>query len=329
MDEQIETQIQKAVDLINSSEIICFPTETVYGLGADAFRDDAIAKIYKTKGRPSDNPLIVHTDSLESISQIAEINEYAEKIAENFWPGPISLVLKLKKPSKISALVTAGLDTVCVRIPKNEIAIAIIKNSKKYIAAPSANLSNYVSPTEYLHVKEAFPNLFVIDGGKCVYGIESTILDLSNSVPTILRHGFITEDVIENILKTKIIIPEKIPQEINQNQNKIIAPGMKLKHYSPNAKLIRLRDFNFNEKSKKFVAINFGKSNISNAEFSLNLSAESDLVEAAANLYSMMRICDEICSKNDIEFIVIADIPNVGIGMAINDKIERAKYQNS
>ena len=325
MDEQIALQIQKAVDLINSSEIICFPTETVYGLGADGCRDDAVAKIYKTKGRPSDNPLIVHADSLESISQIAEINEYAEKIAENFWPGPISLVLKLKKPSRISSLVTAGLDTVCVRIPKNEIAISIIKNSKKYIAAPSANLSNYVSPTEYLHVKEAFPNLFVIDGGKCVYGIESTILDLSNDTPTILRHGFITEDVIEDILKTKIIIPEKIPQ----NQNKIIAPGMKLKHYSPNAKLIRLRDFGFNEKSKKFVAIDFGKSNILNAEFSLNLSLESDLIEAAANLYSMMRMGDEICSKNDIEFIVIADIPNVGIGMAINDKIDRAKYQNS
>ena len=324
MDEQIDLQIQKAVDLINSSEIICFPTETVYGLGADACRDDAVAKIYKTKGRPSDNPLIVHADSLESISQIAEINEYAEKISEIFWPGPISLVLKLKKPSKISSLVTAGLDTVCVRIPKNEIAISIIKNSKKYIAAPSANLSNYVSPTEYLHVKEAFPNLFVIDGGKCVYGVESTILDLSNGTPAILRHGFITREILEGTLKTKIIIPE----EIFQNQNKIIAPGMKLKHYSPNAKLIRLRDFKFNEKNKKFVAIDFGNSNILNAEFSLNLSSKSDLIEAAASLYSMMRMSDEICNKNDIEFIVIADIPNSGIGMAINDKIDRAKYQN-
>lgn len=319
--------IQKAVELINNSEIVCFPTETVYGVGADAKNSEAVAKIYEVKGRPSNNPLIVHAESLDAISEIAEINELAEKIAENFWPGPISLVLRLKKNSGISPLVTAGLDTVCVRIPKNEIAESIIKNSGKFLAAPSANISNYVSPTEYLHVKESFHDLFVIDGGKCVYGIESTILDLSKDTPTILRHGFITKEVIEDVLGVRI--NSKNNKNDLVSDNLILAPGMKLKHYSPNAKLIRLKDFNFvKEKNKKFVAINFGKSNLDSefCAFSVNLSDSMDLVEAAANLYSMMRLCDEFCSKNDIGFIVIADVPEFGIGIAINDKIERARY---
>ncbi len=297
----MESSIAEAARLLISGDLVAFPTETVYGLGADAASDAACRKIYQLKGRPSNNPLIVHVANLEAAREIAVFNKAAELLATKFWPGPLTLVLQLHPHTKIAKTVTAGLDTIAIRIPAHEIALELIRATGKSIAAPSANPSGYVSPTSALHVRKHFPNLYVLEGSNSEYGLESTIIDLTDK-PTILRYGFITPEVLSEALGYEVAY--------NHSYEQIKAPGMLAKHYSPSAK-VRLNVVSLEEGE---VGIGFG-----DVDFDLNLSKVGSLAEAAANLYDMLRVAD-----SRAKHIAIAKIPDEGIGLAINDRLSRA-----
>jgi L-threonylcarbamoyladenylate synthase len=303
-----DDSICKAISIINSGGVVAFPTETVYGLGADATNELAARKIYELKSRPSNNPIIVHVASIEEARKIGEFNELAEVIAANFWPGPITIVVPRKVNSGICSTVSAGLSSIGIRIPANEMALELIKKTGKPIAAPSANISNYVSPTEASHVIDAFGDkVYVLDGGKATYGLESTIIDVTTNVLKLLRYGFITPEIISKVTGLEVNIA---------NTDKILAPGMMKKHYSPNVKL----RMNATELKEEEVGLGFGSNNIGQ----LNLSPKGDLAEAAANLYSMLRILDKKAADSGAKLIAVASIPNTGIGLAINDKLTRA-----
>jgi L-threonylcarbamoyladenylate synthase len=301
-----------AAQKIKDNDVVAFPTETVYGLGANAFSDAGCRKIYALKSRPSNNPLIVHVSSLEQACQIGYFTENAIKIAKSFWPGPISIVVELKD-HRISQVVTAGLNTIAIRIPDNHIALDLLSMAELPIAAPSANPSNYISPTLAEHVRRDFEDagVTIIDGGPSVIGIESTIVDASiEDEVVILRPGFITE---EDLKKIGVKVVDRI-------KSSIIAPGMMQKHYSPRTKLRLYSKI----ATKHEVALNFGQNIVIGAAHSLNLSANGNLEEAASNLYMMLRELDLYAQKNDIILINVANIPEEGIGIAINDKLKRA-----
>jgi L-threonylcarbamoyladenylate synthase len=307
--------IDKAALFIKAGKIVAFPTETVYGLGADATNDQACQKIFQIKGRPSLNPLIVHIASIQQAENIGEFNDDARKLANAFWPGPLSIVVPLKSNASIVQSVLAGLTTIALRLPSNNIALELIRKSGVPIAAPSANPSGYVSATTQNHVEEHFlheKDVFILgDELKSQYGIESTIVDTTSSNLNILRSGFITVQAIEEILGKKIGASPSLMQ--------IKAPGMMDKHYSPKVK-VRLNATNIlpNE-----VSLNFADSQLA-GKFSLNLSKVGDLIEAATNLYLNLRLLDNYAELNKISTINIAPIPNIGIGVAINDRLQRA-----
>jgi len=306
------TDIKEAAQIIKNGGLVAFPTETVYGLGADATDQDACLRIYKAKGRPDHNPLIVHVSSIEEVEQFAELNDRAYKLAE-FWPGPLTMVLRKKLGSQIADCVTAGLDTIAIRIPANNIARELIHQAKCPIAAPSANKSGGLSPTSYDHVYDDFADSIRIVASKerATHGLESTIIDLSSDIPTILRFGFITPEMIENSLAEKVEIASKL--------SKIKAPGMLLKHYAPKTKL-RL---NADAIRQNEVGLNFAESNL-DSKGSLNLSTSGDLAEAASNLFDYLHKLDKYAIDNSLDVIAVAPIPNHAIGLAINDRLSRA-----
>jgi len=306
------TPITQAIKIIRSKGVVAFPTETVYGLGADARCQEACLEIFNKKGRPSNNPLIVHVESVLKAKEIAEFNDNAYKLAK-LWPGPLTLVLPKKKDAEIAECVSAGLETIAVRIPSDHIALELIRDSKCPIAAPSANKSGRLSPTSYEHVKKDFGSeVFALTPeSSVVTGLESTIVDLSTSVPTILRYGFITPESISRLLGVEVAIASKA--------SKVKSPGMMHRHYAPKTKL-RL---NADSLEQGEVGLNFADSKLS-AEGSLNLSVEGDLAEAAVNLFAYLHKMDEFAIENKISTIAIAPIPNVSIGLAINDRITRA-----
>jgi L-threonylcarbamoyladenylate synthase len=299
--------ISEAAGLIQKGSVVAFPTETVYGLGADATSSIACKKIYSLKQRPPSNPLIVHVASIEDAYEIGDFSDLAIKLATKFWPGPLTLVVKLKKTSGISSIVTAGLDTIALRIPNNKVALELIKTANVPIAAPSANISNYVSATSLDHVLNDFSDTklsILIEENPEMKGLESTIVDTTLGSLVILRHGFIlAEDIatVGNLIEVQHTV--------------VKAPGMLLKHYSPKSKL-RL---NATEVMCNEVGIGFAE-----FEFDFNLSKKGDLYEAAANLYDILRKADQYAIKNNIAQIAIASIPDIGIGVAINDKLTRA-----
>lgn len=297
--------IKKASLLIQSGELVAFPTETVYGIGADATNDKACCNIYSLKGRPSSNPLIVHVDSIEQAMSIAVFNEISLALVEKFWPGPLTLVLPLRPDNNIAKTVTAGLSTIAIRMPSDNTALSLIKMSRTPIAAPSANPSGYVSATAEFHVKRHFPNLFVLPSDNTGCGLESTIIDMSLDKYSVLRYGFITPESLSSALGVNV--------EFKSN-SVIKAPGMMYKHYSPQAS-VRRDAININEGEN---GIGFGDVNLG----ALNLSPSGDLTEAAANLYRMLIILDDMGAN----VIAVAPIPNVGIGLAINDRLKRAAY---
>jgi L-threonylcarbamoyladenylate synthase len=305
--------IAKAAKIINAGGLVSFPTETVYGLGANAFSQEACLKIYEAKGRPSNNPLIVHVAEVEQAEELAIFNKDAY-LLNKLWPGPLTMVLPKKNNSKLAACVTAGLDTVAIRVPAHKVAKDLILQSGVPIAAPSANKSGYLSATSHEHVKDSFKNdeIFIIESeSKTLYGLESTIIDLSTSVPTILRFGFITKQVIEQIISKEVAIATK--------SSAIKAPGMMHLHYAPTTP-IRINAKSLEEGE---VGLNFGNSQLDN-KGSLNLSHEGNLIDAAANLFSYLHILDNYAKKNSIKKIAVAPIPNESIGLAINDRLTRA-----
>jgi L-threonylcarbamoyladenylate synthase len=307
----ISSVIIEASSTIKQGGVVAFPTETVYGLGADATNDNACQLIYALKSRPANNPLIVHVATLAQAMELVEFSKQAMDIAKALWPGPISIVLPLRVDSSIAPTVTAGLKTLAIRIPDNEIALEFLQACNCPIAAPSANPSGYISPTQSNHVSEHFSDkgVIVLEGGASVVGIESTIIDLSISMPTILRQGFITAEDVENIIHAKVTVLEQ--GEI------LIAPGMMEKHYSP---LVNVR-LNAEHLYEGEIGLGFGDISFERGE---NLSKTANLIEAASNLYAMLRSLDKLAVNNHYHTIAVAPIPFKQIGIAINDRLKRS-----
>lgn len=300
-----DDELYRAVEILKSGELVAFPTETVYGLGANALSDSAVAAIYAVKNRPIFNPLIVHVPSIEAAQKYVQWNARAQILAENFWAGSLTLVLPRKENCELSLLVSAGLDCVAVRIPAHPVALALLEKSGLPLAAPSANKSGRISPTLAQHVREELGDkLMVLDGGACSVGIESTIVDLTTAPAAILRHGKITREDLEKYI------------EIGEyNGGGIKASGMLASHYAPNAKL-RL---NATELREGEALLAFGRP-MADASHIENLSEKENLEEAAANLFRMLRTLD---AKNP-DSIAVMEIPQSGLGIAINDRLQRA-----
>ncbi len=298
--------IKRAADVIKSGGLVAMPTETVYGLGANAFDAAAVAKIYAVKQRPSFNPLISHISNIEMVRDIGNVDERFYALAEKFWPGPLTFVIPRHNPKM--DLACAGLNTATVRMPAHSVALDLIRNAGVPIVAPSANLSTTISPTTAMHVYESLGTDvdMILDGGQCNVGLESTIIDLTTRDIVLLRAGGLPVEELEKFLNQKIIT------NVN-NDSAPKSPGQMLKHYAPNKKL----RINIDAPSSDEFFIGFG-----DMDCHLNLSPDSDLTIAAANLFSFLRIADKDLKYNKI---AIAPIPNTGLGVAINDRISRAK----
>lgn len=306
-----EKTIKKACGLLKSGELVSFPTETVYGLGADATNGLAIAKIFAAKNRPQFNPLIVHISSQKEAQQYVKMNDLAKILADAFWPGPFTMVLPLLKNNPLSELITAGLDTVAVRVPKNTTAHNLLQQFGGPIAAPSANISGQISPTTAQHVASEFGHelQMIIDGGPCEKGIESTIIQVTKDQVILLRPGNITTQDIEKIIHRKVFM-------VKNDGHKPNSPGQLKSHYAPKTP-IRL---NISEPKDDECLLAFGDVQISDDTYMLNLSENGDLKDAAANLFSMLRSLD----KMNFSSIAVSPIPNIGLGIAINDRLGRA-----
>lgn len=279
------------------------PTETVYGLAADARQGQAVASIYAAKGRPSFNPLIVHVATPADAQHYVEWCDNADRLAAAFWPGPLTLVLPLKAGHGLSSLVTAGLDTLAVRCPAHPVAQALLTAFNGPVAAPSANPSGKISPTRAAHVLDGMQGKIdaLLDGGAAEIGLESTIIGLAGT-PTLLRHGSITRAQIEAALGANV--------HEATTPTAVTAPGQLSSHYAPDAS-VRL---NATDAHENEALLGFG-----NVHCTLNLSPAADLREAAANLFDMLRQLDAEADK-----IAVSPIPDKGIGIAINDRLKRA-----
>ena len=300
-----EENILQAAALIKSGKLVAFPTETVYGLGAN----DAVAGIFAAKGRPTFNPLISHIADPEELADYAEADSRALFLAQKFWPGPLTFVLRRKDENPALDLVCAGLKTITVRCPSHPVARALIRQSGVPIAAPSANRSQTISPTTADAVYDSLGDKvdMILDGGACAVGVESTILDLTTPQAVLLRAGGVTKEELEQALNETVQISDG-------NPNRPTSPGQLLNHYAP-AKTLRI---NATSREPGELFIGFGAV----YEWAdLNLSPTGDLREAAANLFAYMRQAD-----TDTRFsrMAMAPIPQRGMGLAINDRIRRA-----
>ena len=298
--------LKKTVDYLNRGNIASLPTETVYGLGGNAYSNKAIKKIFNLKKRPKNNPLIIHYFGLKNLKKDVILNKNFLKLYKKFCPGAITFVLKKNKKSEISSLATANLDTVAIRFPKHKIIRSILKSLNFPLAMPSANLSSNLSPVKALDVFDEFGKKLniIIDGGKSKIGIESTVIDLTGK-PKILRPGIISKNKINQILKV----------HLSKEKLKLKSPGMLKKHYSPGIPVI----LNKKPSSLNDAYIVIGKK-FSNKKNFFNLSKNNNLYEAAANLYKTMRII----KKKGYKKIFVTKIPNLGPGIAINDRLKRA-----
>ena len=314
---QISSDISKAIELLNKEEVVAIPTETVYGLAGNIYSEKAIRKIFEVKQRPLFNPLIVHIPSIDHLEKIVrEFPVKAQKLAEAFWPGSLTLILP--KRLNIPEIVTGGKDTVGVRIPNHPVTLSLLKQLSFPLAAPSANPYNRISPTSSDHVKAYFENTLsmVLEGGECKNGIESTIIGFENNEAILYRLGGISVEDIEKIIG-KIQIRNKSDTTPN-------APGMLAKHYAPKTKMFLLDDldkFIENNKSKKIGILKFKENlNTASVEHIEILSKSGDLKEAASKLYSTLHKLDSL----NLDLIVAERFPDVGLGKSINDRLERA-----
>ena len=304
----IQSNIKKAKKYLDKNDCIAVPTETVYGLAGNAYSNIAVKKIFKLKKRPVNNPLIVHYYDINKLKQDCHINDNFIKLFNKFSPGPITFILKLKKDSKISNFVTNKQKTLAVRFPKHLLFRKLLKNLNYPLAAPSANISTKLSSVQASDVIEEFGSKikYILNGGKCQIGVESTIINLTTK-PTILRFGGLDILKIEKILKKKVVI--------NTNSKKKIAPGQFSLHYSPG---IPLRiNAKKPKKNEAFLLIKKRKITFKNYYY---LSKKNDLIQAAKNLYSLLRSI----KKDGYKMIAVEKIPNIGIGKTLNDRLNRA-----
>ncbi|HEU0070643.1 MAG TPA: L-threonylcarbamoyladenylate synthase [Alphaproteobacteria bacterium] len=308
--------VKDAGALLRAGKLVAFPTETVYGLGADATDDAAVAAIYAAKGRPQFNPLIVHVADMAAAEPLVEIGETARKLARAFWPGPLTLVLPRKSSGGLSLLVSAGLDSVAIRSPDHPVARALLAAAGRPVAAPSANRSTEVSPTTAQHVAESFDGIengpaLILDGGATAVGIESTVIDLSGQQPTLLRPGGVTLEQLEAVIGPVA----RADHRTDLGDAPRPSPGMMARHYAPRCP-VRL---NASSVTGSEALLAFGPP-LPGAAQTLNLSARGDLSEAAANLFAMLRVLD----KPGFSAIAVMPIPDEGLGLAINDRLARA-----
>lgn len=333
-----DEELKTASEILKSNGLVAFPTETVYGLGGDALHPEASSKIYAAKGRPSDNPLIVHIADKESIYEIAdEVSEKAEKLADAFWPGPMTMIFKKKEMVPYST--TGGLDTVAVRMPSHPIAMELIRQSGVYIAAPSANTSGRPSPTKAEHVIEDLNGKIdmIIDGGAVGIGLESTIVDVSGDIPVILRPGYITAAMLEEVVGDVKIDPAIVGKVMQKN---IVAkaPGMKYRHYAPkgNMAIVEGDTDNVIRKINELVSVRKEKGQrvavIATEETKDRY--ECDIVRSigsrkcegsiAAGLYDILREMDHL----EAEYIYAESFENDKLGNAIMNRMIKAAAYN-
>ena len=319
-------EIKKQAEILKEGKTVIFPTETVYGLGANALDENAVSKIYEAKGRPSDNPLIVHIHDKKQVNELAEeINENAKIIMDRFWPGPITIILK--KKDIVPMRTSGGLNTVAIRMPSNPIAKALLEEVELPIAAPSANISGRPSPTRGNHVYKEMNNRVdgIILGGDCTFGLESTVLDLTNDIPTILRPGSITKEDLESVIGKVNIDPALEKKEDNI---KAKAPGMKYKHYSPNAdvyivsgdidNVIAKVNNLYNDHVKEGLKCAVMCLEENKNKYKCNtIVLGRNLEEVASNLFNALITADE--KKYDI--VYTEEFSNCGIGRAIMNRL--------
>ena len=294
-------------NLLKKGKVIIFPTETVFGIGADATNSKAINQIYSIKKRPKNNPLICHFKNLTEVKKNFKMNGLELKLAKLYWPGPLTLILKKKDSSKISLNLSNNTPFIGSRIPRNKIALSLLKAVDFPIAAPSANIATKTSVTHYSDIDVKLKKKVFALKGRSTIGLESTVIQVKNKAINILRLGSITEEEIKKKFK-------KI--KINRIQNTKLSPGNQKKHYSPNLP-IRI---NIKKVKNYEVLLNFGKNKLSSKIFSLNLSESGNLVEASRNFFHYLHILDKCKCKG----IAIATIPLIGLGKTINDRIKRA-----
>lgn len=314
---EIGTNINLAKDLLLRGELVAIPTETVYGLAANALNEKAVLSIFEVKNRPFFDPLIIHLASIESVKLYADFeDERLLILAKHFWPGPLTLLLP--KKNNIPYLITSGLDKVAVRIPNHAISLKLLESISFPLAAPSANPFGYVSPTEPNHVKKHFGNrlAYILDGGKCEVGIESSIVGIENDKICIYRLGGLSIETIE-----KIIGPVEL--KINQSSNPK-TPGQLKNHYAPKKPLFvgDVEKLKQKHHLKKIDLIYFGQDEIKLDDYTniYNLSETKDFKEAAVNLFKFLRLADD----SDSEIIICSELPDVDLGRAINDRLKRA-----
>jgi L-threonylcarbamoyladenylate synthase len=302
--------IGDAAHALARGEIVAFPTETVYGLGANALDARAVAKIFAAKERPRFNPLIVHVLGIEEANSYGTVSDTAHKLAEAFWPGPLSLVLNKRPGCKIADLVSAGLDTVALRAPAHPVARALLVETHLPIAAPSANRSGRLSPTTAAHVEAELGDIpaMILDGGPSPLGLESTVVRLAGEKATLLRLGTVTREAIETVLGEKLVEAK--------SDAPISSPGQLATHYAPDTKLrLGATSVGSNE-----ALLAFGPRVPKGAIATINLSSSGDLSEAAARLFGALRELDQ----SGADSIAVMPIPNRGLGEAINDRLQRA-----
>ena len=322
-----------AADLLRSGQLVAFPTETVYGLGADAMNTEAVLSVFRAKGRPADNPLIVHIYDRSQLADLCTVPAEAVPLMDAFWPGPLTILFE--KSSAVPDVVTAGLPTVAVRMPSHPVASALLKTCSLPVAAPSANSSGRPSPTLASHVMEDMQGKIplILDGGPCDVGVESTVLDLCHGTPTILRPGGVTKEMLEKVLHKKVALAGSILRPLKPNEQ-ALSPGMRYKHYAPKASvtlvegdekavLARLRDLCSQERSagRKSCVLCFTEHldalrDCSPHDIGSCVHAE----ETAHLLFDMLRRLDE----EGMESVFSEVVPAEGVGLAVMNRLGRA-----
>jgi len=317
-----DENLQDAAARLQAGGLVAFPTETVYGLGADATNDKAVAAIFEAKGRPTFNPVIVHVNDRAAAEQLVVFSTRAKLLAEIFWPGPLTLILPRRADCPVSLLCSAGLPTLAVRCPAHPVARQLIQKLGKPIAAPSANASGTLSPTTPQHVSESLGENagMILAGGKSTVGLESTVVDMSGDIPVLLRPGAITLDDLDMHIGEVLVEMEAVGENPK-------SPGQLLKHYAPRTPLrLKAVDVKKGEALLGFGSLRFmgveggGHAKDLPQNQRMNLSDTGDLHEAAANLFSMLHLLD----AGGFSGIAVMNVPETGLGLAINDRLRRA-----
>lgn len=312
-----QKQIETAAQIINNGGIVAFPTETVYGLGANALNPLAVAKIFELKERPTFDPLIVHIATFDDLNILTNnLSDNVIKLTKKFWPGPLTIVLE--KSELVPDIVTSGLPTVGIRMPKNKIALKLIKTARCPVAAPSANKFGKLSPVSASHVRKQLPNIdYVLDGGNTSVGIESTIVSIEGNICTLLRPGVITIADIENAMPNTFIFKTEKP-------DRLVSPGLMNSHYSPSKPLYIIDKGKTNLPELSGCIVHGEKSPVENSQKTIYTSKTHNFLEIAANLFSSLHTMED---DETIKQIFIEPVLETGLGIAIMDRIKKAAYQ--